>query len=242
MGGKTAVNHQLGKNMIGAFYQPEAVIIDINTLQTLPDREFISGISEIIKYGLIRDASYFAWLEQHIDSLLKRDKETLIKCIYKSCANKADIVAADEKEDNIRATLNLGHTFGHAIETGFGYGTWLHGEAVSTGILMATKLSYYHGWIDESLMKRIERLITKAQLPTTLNNQYSIQEVGKTNYKKYLEKFTISEFLELMSKDKKVANGKLNLVLFQGELGNAIITDQFHKDLLLKVLKEYGLD
>ena len=154
VGGKTGVNHELGKNMIGAFYQPQSVVIDTDTLSTLPDRELASGVSEIIKYGLIRDAALFEWLEVHMARLLSRDADALAYAIERSCINKAEVVAQDEKEGGVRATLNLGHTFGHAIETHTGYGSWLHGEAVAAGTAMAADLSHRLGWIDRSIMDR----------------------------------------------------------------------------------------
>ena len=154
VGGKTGVNHALGKNMIGAFYQPQVVLIDTDTLHTLPDRELASGISEIIKYGLIRDADLFAWLEANMGTLLARDGAATAYAVERSCVNKAEVVAQDEREGGVRATLNLGHTFGHAIETHTGYGSWLHGEAVAAGTVMAADLSHRLGWIDKSILDR----------------------------------------------------------------------------------------
>ncbi len=151
VGGKTGVNHALGKNMIGAFHQPRAVIADTDTLSTLPDRELSAGVAEVIKYGLIRDREFFYWLEANIGPLLERDTEALTFAIERSCRNKAEVVAADEREAGQRALLNLGHTFGHAIETGMGYGAWLHGEAVGTGMCMAADLSFRLGWLDAVL-------------------------------------------------------------------------------------------
>jgi 3-dehydroquinate synthase len=154
VGGKTGVNHVLGKNMIGAFYQPQVVVIDTDTLHSLPARELASGISEIIKYGLIRDAELFVWLEANMGKLLARDADATAFAVERSCINKAEVVAQDEQEAGVRATLNLGHTFGHAIETATGYGSWLHGEAVAAGIVMAADLSVRMGWIDESILHR----------------------------------------------------------------------------------------
>ncbi len=148
VGGKTAINHPLGKNMIGAFYQPRLVLADIDTLDTLPDRELSAGLAEVIKYGLIRDPEFLAWLEANLDRLVARDTDALAWAIERSCRNKAEVVAADETEQGERALLNLGHTFGHAIETGLGYGEWLHGEAVAAGTMMAAELSRRLGWID----------------------------------------------------------------------------------------------
>ncbi|OGI38973.1 MAG: 3-dehydroquinate synthase [Candidatus Muproteobacteria bacterium RBG_16_64_10] len=206
VGGKTGVNHPLGKNMIGAFYQPRAVVVDTDTLSTLPDRELSAGIAEIIKYGLIRDPEFFIWLEAHMDRLLARDPVMLTEAIYRSCRNKAEVVAADEKEAGVRATLNLGHTFGHAIETGMGYGAWLHGEAVATGMVMAADLSRRLGWLKEAEVTRIRALIERAPLPVQAPPTLSA-----------------ARFRELMSVDKKVLAGKLRLVLLK-QLGEAVIT------------------
>jgi 3-dehydroquinate synthase len=148
VGGKTGVNHPLGKNMIGAFHQPRCVVIDTDTLDTLPDRELRAGIAEVIKYGLICDRPFFEWLEQHMDGLLTRDPDTLAYAIHRSCQDKARVVAEDEREGGRRAILNLGHTFGHAIETGMGYGVWLHGEGVAAGMVMAARMSRRLGWLD----------------------------------------------------------------------------------------------
>eukprot|EP00955_Chlamydomonas_euryale_P013427 144860-Chlamydomonas_euryale.AAC.6 len=209
VGGKTGVNHPLGKNMIGAFYQPQSVIIDSDTLMTLPDRELASGYSEIIKYGLIRDDALFGWLEKNMDKLLARDPEAIAYAIERSCINKAEVVAADERETmDMRATLNLGHTFGHAIENFAGYGVWLHGEAVATGTLMAADLSCRMGWIEKDLNDRIIAIMKLAKLPT---------EPPKG--------MTAADFMELMSVDKKVADGKLRLVLLKGPLGGEAAGD-----------------
>ncbi|KOR28667.1 3-dehydroquinate synthase, partial [Achromatium sp. WMS3] len=183
VGGKTGINHPLGKNMIGAFYQPRCVIIDTNTLNTLPKREFIAGISEIIKYGLIRDQEFFAWLESSLPEILDKDPKIIARTIELSCQNKADIVAADEQETGQRALLNLGHTFGHAIETNLGYGKWLHGEAVAVGISMAAELSARLGWLTITERDRIIKLITQAELPTKLPSnltKLSVQQFLKT--------------------------------------------------------------
>ena len=209
VGGKTGVNHPLGKNMIGAFYQPRSVIIDTNTLNTLDDRQLSAGIAEVIKYGLINDAEFLLWLENNISQLISRDPETLIYAIERSCADKAGVVAEDEKESGMRALLNLGHTFGHAIETGMGYGQWLHGEAVAAGMCMAADLSRRMGWIDADDCQRIDNLIGKASLPTKAPAELSADR-----------------FLELMSVDKKVLDGKLRLVLLKA-LGKSIVTEDF---------------
>ncbi|MDP2882205.1 MAG: 3-dehydroquinate synthase [Azonexus sp.] len=207
VGGKTAINHPFGKNMIGAFYQPKLVLADISTLNTLPERELKAGLAEVIKYGLIRDLAFYVWLEENLEKLLARDAAALTYAIHRSCANKAELVAADEKETGERALLNLGHTFGHAIETGMGYGEWLHGEAISAGTLIAAELSHRLGWLDENAVKRIERIFVRAGLPV------------------FGPKLGAARYLELMSHDKKVQDGRLRLVLLQ-EIGKAIVSDQ----------------
>jgi 3-dehydroquinate synthase len=225
VGGKTGINHPLGKNMIGAFHQPQCVLIDINTLQTLPDRELCSGIAEIIKYGLIRDTEFFLWQEQNMDHLLNRNATTLRYAITRSCQNKAAVVKADEQEkSNVRATLNLGHTFGHAIENGSGYGTWLHGEAVAIGTAMAATMSCKINWITLELKDRIYTLLQRAQLPIALPSSSPMNQ---------------STFLQLMSVDKKVANGKLRLILLQGELGNCIFTGTFDENAMIETIDEF---
>ncbi|XWS29180.1 hypothetical protein CRYUN_Cryun24cG0006400 [Craigia yunnanensis] len=166
VGGKTGINHPLGKNLIGAFYQPQCVLVDTDTLYTLPDRELASGLAEVIKYGLIRDAEFFEWQEKNMEKLMARDPNVLAYAIKRSCENKAEVVSLDEKESGLRATLNLGHTFGHAIETGFGYGQWLHGEAVAAGTVMAVDMSYRLGWIDSSIVKRVNDILLQAKLPS----------------------------------------------------------------------------
>lgn len=240
VGGKTAVNHPQGKNMIGAFYQPEAVIIDTTTLDTLPPREYLSGISEVIKYGLIRDASFFEWLEAHIDELVARVPEVVAESVRRSCENKAAVVALDEKEGGVRATLNLGHTFGHAIENGMGYGAWLHGEAVGTGMLMAADMSSQMGLINEDLKDRICAILEKAKLPATLHNAHAESSLGQGEYEKRRASLTANKFAGLMAMDKKVADGQLSLVLLKGELGNSIVTNDFEQDQLSKVVIEWG--
>lgn len=204
VGGKTAINHPLGKNMIGAFYQPRLVLADIATLDTLPDRELSAGLAEVIKYGLIRDLPFFEWLEDNIERLLAREPDALAFAVERSCANKAEVVAADETEQGERALLNLGHTFGHAIETGMGYGAWLHGEAVAAGTMMAAELSRQLGWLGEGDVTRIESLHRRAGLPV-LGPQ-----LGAAKY------------LELMAHDKKVEAGRLRLVLLE-RIGRAVI-------------------
>ena len=207
VGGKTAINHPAGKNMIGAFYQPRLVLADIDTLNTLPDRELRAGLAEVIKYGLIRDPEFFAWLEDHIEALLARDPAALTLAIERSCAIKAEIVAADERETGERALLNLGHTFGHAIETGMGYGTWLHGEAVAAGTLMACALSALLGRLTIADVKRVESLFARAGLPT--HGPASLDS---------------AVYLELMQHDKKVQDGKLRLILLDA-IGRGVVDD-----------------
>jgi len=239
VGGKTAVNHPKGKNMIGAFYQPDAVIVDTDTLATLPDRELKSGIAEVIKYGLIRDSKFFLWQEQNIEKILARDPEALAYTIKRSCENKAEVVVADEKEGGVRATLNLGHTFGHAIEAGLGYGAWLHGEAVATGMIMAAEMSTAIGLIDKDILTRTKELTVKAGLPTTLRNTAAEADIGIETHKKLVDELTCEKFLDLMSVDKKVADGQLSLVLLKGPLGTSIITDKFNPVDLRKVVLSY---
>ena len=204
VGGKTAINHPLGKNMIGAFYQPRLVLADIDTLDTLPDRELSAGLAEVIKYGLIRDPEFLAWIETHLDRLLARDTAALAFAIERSCRNKAEVVAADETEQGERALLNLGHTFGHAIETGMGYGQWLHGEAVAAGTMMAAELSRALGWIGKEDVARVEALFERARLPV------------------WGPRLGVERYLEFMSHDKKVEAGRLRLVLLRA-LGRAVI-------------------
>jgi len=224
VGGKTGVNHPLGKNMVGAFHQPQCVFIDTDTLSTLPDRELQSGISEIIKYGLIRDAPFFQWQEENMERLLSRDAGALREAIKRSCENKAEVVKADELEAGVRATLNLGHTFGHAIENGSGYGTWLHGEAVAIGTVMAATMSAKMGWIDTALVERIYQIMYAAKLPTELPVDSPMDE---------------ETFLRLMGLDKKVADGKLRLILLNGELGNCLFTGDFCEDAMKETIREF---
>jgi 3-dehydroquinate synthase len=217
VGGKTGVNHALGKNMIGAFKQPNVVIIDTDVLSTLPDRELKAGIAEVIKYGLIRDLPFLTWLESAMPALVARDAQALAEAIRRSCENKAAVVAADELEqDDIRALLNLGHTFGHAIETGMGYGVWLHGEAVATGMLMAADLSWRLGWIDEAAVTRTRDILLKAGLPVVP------------------PALSVDEYLEHMAVDKKVKDGQLRLVLLK-QLGAAVVS-KAPADLLKETL------
>jgi len=206
VGGKTGINHPRGKNMIGAFWQPRLVLADTETLSTLPDRELSAGLAEVIKYGLIRDLPFFEWLEDNMSKLMARDAAALEFAIERSCANKAEVVAADELEtarEGGRALLNLGHTFGHAIETGVGYGEWLHGEAVAAGMIMAADLSHRLGWLSEFEVERVGTLIKRAGLPI------KGAALGAERY------------LDLMGHDKKVIEGRLRLVLLK-KLGEAV--------------------
>ncbi len=205
VGGKTAINHPLGKNMIGAFYQPRLVLADTDTLQTLPEAELQAGLAEVIKYGLIRDLPFFEWLEAHIDALLARDPTALAWAIERSCQNKAEVVAADEREQGERALLNLGHTFGHAIEAGMGYGAWLHGQAVAAGTMMAAELSRQLGWLTGEDVARIERLMLRVGLPVQ----------GPAD-------LSVDRYLELMAGDKKVEAGRLRLILLRS-VGQGVI-------------------
>lgn len=217
VGGKTAINHPLGKNMIGAFYQPRLVLADTATLSTLPDRELKAGLAEVIKYGLIRDPAFLLWLEQHIESLLARENEALIYAVERSCVNKTEVVVADERESGERALLNLGHTFGHAIETGMGYGVWLHGEAVAAGTMIACELSRLLGWLTAEDVLRIERLFLRAGLPVRA------PDLGTERW------------LELMRHDKKVQDGRLRLVLLKA-LGCATLTDCAHDSQIIEAI------
>ena len=219
VGGKTAVNHELGKNMIGAFYQPSMVIIDTHTLGTLPKREVNAGLAEVIKYGAILDYEFFEWLEAHIDELVALNNESLQHCIARCCQIKADVVARDETEKGDRALLNLGHTFGHAIETHLGYGNWLHGEAVSTGMMMAAALSEQLGDISVADVSRLEKLLARANLPTLSPDSMQPED-----------------YLPHMMRDKKVLAGKLRLVLLKS-LGQAYIATDTDKDLVLNAIK-----
>jgi 3-dehydroquinate synthase len=222
VGGKTGINHPMGKNMIGAFHQPRCVIADTSTLNTLPNREFNAGLAEVIKYGLIQDGEFFAWLETNLQDLLHRTPIILNFAIERSCRNKANIVTQDEHESGIRALLNFGHTFGHAIETGIGYGEWLHGEAVAAGICMAANLSLRLNWITTASYNRIVNLIKRCQLPSQPPPNLSP-----------------TQFLELMAGDKKIQTDKLRLVLLT-DIGQAIVTDNFDKRYLHEMLHEYS--
>ncbi len=222
VGGKTAVNHPLGKNMIGAFHQPQAVIADTDTLETLPLREMAAGMAEVIKYGLISDSEFYLWLQDNVAGLMSGDDESLAEAIYRSCENKADVVAQDEREGGIRATLNLGHTFGHAIEAHQGYGKWLHGEAVGAGMMMAADLSKRLGYLDEKDEHDLLRLLQAAHLPV-----------------KGPKDMSCDDYISRMAVDKKVLDGALRLVLLKG-IGEAYITSDVPRDLLEETLMAYG--
>ncbi|HXF65611.1 MAG TPA: 3-dehydroquinate synthase [Burkholderiales bacterium] len=219
VGGKTAINHPRGKNMIGAFYQPLAVIADTDTLATLPRRELAAGLAEVIKYGLIRDHAFFAWLEANLARLLGREAEALGYAIERSCANKAEVVARDERERGERALLNFGHTFGHAIEAGLGYGQWLHGEAVAAGMVLAARLSRRLGLIGAQEVERITALIAAAGLPV------HPPDLG------------LARYLELMGRDKKVAGGRIRFVLLR-RIGEAFLSEEVPHAALAEVLGE----
>ncbi len=220
VGGKTGVNHPLGKNMIGAFYQPQCVIADTGTLNTLSARELSAGIAEVIKYGLIYDASFFEWIEQNTAEFIARNSEFLAQAILVSCRIKADIVAQDEREMGIRAILNLGHTFGHAIEASMGYGNWLHGEAVAAGMVMAIDLSLRHGWVDEQLKQRTVKLLERCSLP--VDSPHSMSN---------------DDYMATMAIDKKTVNGTIKFVLLKA-LGKAIVTADYVPELLQQTLSE----
>lgn len=219
VGGKTAINHPLGKNMIGAFYQPKKVIADISTLRTLPERELYAGLAEVIKYGIIYDASFFCWLEDRLEDLLALNNQAMMYAVQRSCEIKAEIVTQDEKESGLRAILNLGHTFGHAIEAGAGYGVWLHGEAVGCGMLMAADLSVRLGQLSQADFTRIEKLITRAHLPV------KAPPLGT------------AEYLKLMQKDKKNQAGSIRYVLLDS-LGKAVVQTA-PENLVCDVLNVY---
>lgn len=214
VGGKTGINHPLGKNMVGAFYQPQAVLIDTRSLETLPQRELSAGLAEVIKYGLICDEPFLGWLEEHVAALRGLDQAALTEAIERSCAAKARVVGADERETGVRATLNLGHTFGHAIETHMGYGVWLHGEAVAAGTAMALEMSQRLGWITVDERDRGVRLFLAAGLPVVPPQE-----------------MTPADFLEHMAVDKKVLDGQLRLVLLRS-LGEAVVTSDYPRDIL----------
>lgn len=216
VGGKTAINHPQGKNMIGAFYQPKAVIADMDVLASLPDRELSAGLAEVIKYALLGDTEFLVWLENNIEKLRAKESEALQYAVRRCCEMKADIVGQDEKETGVRALLNLGHTFGHAIETGLGYGTWLHGEAVAAGMMLAADVSKELGWLNTSDVERVASLLQRAGLPNRA------PDLG------------LDKWLSLMSHDKKVEAGKIRFILLNA-LGNAIIYSDVSHDTLAHV-------
>ncbi|PXX98229.1 3-dehydroquinate synthase [Halomonas sp. LBP4] len=221
VGGKTGVNHPRGKNMIGAFWQPRAVLIDTDTLATLPPRELSAGLAEVIKYGLIRDADFLAWLEAEMDALRGLDAAALTLAIERSCALKAEIVAEDETEQGVRALLNLGHTFGHAIEAHQGYGKWLHGEAVGAGMLMAAELSQRLGWLTEAEVARVRAILEAAALPLAVPADMAVDD-----------------FLAIMRLDKKNLDSRLRLILLRA-LGDACVHDETPAETLTALLAEF---
>ena len=221
VGGKTGVNHELGKNMIGAFYQPKAVIIDVDTLDTLSDQEYSAGMAEVIKYGLLGNADFLSMLEDNIESIMARNKDLIIEIIFNSCKDKASIVALDEFERGKRALLNLGHTFGHGIENAFGYGNYLHGEAVSIGMVMAAKLSMDEGHLSNEDAIRVESILSKADLPISIKKSIGSETL-----------------IEAMSLDKKSIDGKIRLVLLKA-LGDSYLTDSYSKENFNKVINNF---
>jgi 3-dehydroquinate synthase len=208
--------------MIGAFYQPRCVVADMGTLKTLPERELIAGLAEVIKYGLIRDPSFFQWLEDNLARLRRGDSDALAYVVERSCANKAAVVAADETERGVRAILNFGHSFGHAIESATGYKTWLHGEAVAVGMLMAADLSHRLGWLSGESSARIDALLRQADLPTR-------PPAG----------MNAAQFIERMSVDKKVLSGKLRLVLLR-DIGSVQVVDDYSRAVLHETLEAFA--
>ena len=218
VGGKTGVNHPLGKNMLGVFHQPACVLADMDTLATLPGRELRAGLAEVVKHALLADAGFFSWLEQNAGALMAKDGAALAVAVRRCCAIKAGIVARDEKEEGLRALLNLGHTFGHAIETGLGYGRWLHGEAVAAGICAAARLSHLMGWIDGADLARVGALMLRFGLPAGIPQE-----------------LPAARMLELMARDKKVRGGRLRLILLAA-LGEAKVSEDFDPVLLERTL------
>lgn len=224
VGGKTGVNHPLGKNMIGAFWQPQLVLADTQVLSSLPARELSAGLAEIIKYALLGDADFIDWLEAHLPELCAYHSERLGEAVLKSCQAKAQIVAADEREQGVRALLNLGHTFGHAIETHMGYGQWLHGEAVAVGMYLAARMSCALGWLTQAQVARVQALLQAAKLPYLPPASMQAQD-----------------FLTHMAVDKKVLDGRLRLILLQ-DLGQAVITQDFPISVLHDTLNQVHLE
>lgn len=220
VGGKTAINHPLGKNMIGAFYQPIQVVCDLNTLETLPPREFAAGLAEVIKYGPIADMAFFDWLEANIDGLVARDQAALAYAVQRSCEIKADVVGKDERENDLRAILNFGHTFGHAIETAMGYGTYLHGEAVAIGMNLASNLSRELNFINDELVRRLQQLLTAAGLPTRAPG------------------FSLDRWMKLMRIDKKAEAGEIRFVVLESP-GNARV-QPVPDDIVCRVIRQHS--
>lgn len=221
VGGKTGINHAQGKNMIGAFWQPQMVLADMSTLKTLPARELSAGLAEVIKYALIMDAGFLTWLEEHLPAMMALDLAVLGEAVKRCCQYKADIVAQDERESGVRALLNFGHTFGHVIETHQGYGNWLHGEAVAAGMVQAAELSQKIGWLTVEDVARIKRLLTLANLPITP------------------PPIDVKTALNLMGHDKKVKHGQIRLILLKS-LGEAVLTNDFDSNLLTDVLSQHS--
>ena len=213
VGGKTAINHVRGKNMIGAFHQPLAVIADVATLGTLPEREVRAGLAEVLKHGFILDAEFVAWLEGNLEGILAGEPDALVHAIRRSCELKAGIVAADEREGGVRALLNFGHTFGHAIEAGVGYGQWLHGEAVAAGMVMAAELSARAGLVGEVEVRRLRSLVLRAGLPVAGPN------------------LSVERYLELMAVDKKAAGGRVRFVVLEA-MGRAALRNDLDESLV----------
>ena len=221
VGGKTGINHPQGKNMIGAFWQPQMVLADMNTLKTLPARELSAGLAEVIKYALIMDAEFLTWLEHNLPAMMALDLAVLGEAVKRCCQYKADIVAQDERESGIRAVLNFGHTFGHVIETHEGYGNWLHGEAVAAGMVQAAELSQKIGWLTAGEVDRVKRVLLLANLPITPPS------------------ITVQTALNLMGHDKKVKHGQIRLILLKS-LGKAVLTNDFEQNLLIDVLSQHA--
>jgi 3-dehydroquinate synthase len=221
VGGKTGVNHKLAKNMIGAFYHPKCVLIDIDTLDTLDNRQYSAGMSEVIKYGLLGNIELLKFLQDNIDELMLRDKSLIAKIIFQCCSDKANIVAKDELEKGQRALLNLGHTFGHAIENKLGYGVYLHGEAVAVGMLMAARLSELEGYLSAQEVLEVKNILKKANLPTKINAKINAKDI-----------------LLAMLVDKKVFDGNMRLILLKS-LGDAFICSNYKKDLLDKTINQF---
>ena len=221
VGGKTGVNHELGKNMVGAFHQPQAVIIDVDTLETLNDREFSAGMAEVIKYGLLGNVDFLLELEKNVEAIMNRDKNLIIDAVYRSCEDKANIVAEDEFEHGKRSLLNFGHTFGHGIENILGYGTYLHGEAISIGMYMAAKLSELEGNLSVDDVERVKNILTKAKLPCDIEGKVSSENLIKA-----------------MSIDKKAIDGNIRLVLLRS-VGDSFITGSYSQENFNKVVSNF---